>query len=63
MNPLGVLLGRVLLGLWLGWVVRALRTAGRAAAPPAWVAVTVAAVLVAYSVARNVPAWAAVLAP
>jgi hypothetical protein len=58
-----VLLVPVLLGLWLRWLVRALRTGRRAAAPPAWVAVTVAAVLVAYSVARNVPAWAAVLAP
>jgi hypothetical protein len=63
MNPLWVLLVPVLLGLWLRWLVRALRTGRRAAAPPAWVAVTVAAVLVAYSVARNVPAWAAVLAP
>ncbi|WP_262348290.1 DUF2752 domain-containing protein [Cellulosimicrobium cellulans] len=63
MNPLWVLLVPVLLALWLRWLVRALRTGRRAAAPPSWVAVTVAAVLVLYSVARNVPAWAAVLAP
>jgi hypothetical protein len=63
MNPLWVLLVPVLLGLWLRWLVRTLRSGRRAAAPPAWVALAAAAVVVLYSVARNVPAWAGVLAP
>ncbi|WP_346774674.1 DUF2752 domain-containing protein [Cellulomonas sp. IC4_254] len=63
MNPLWVLLVPVLLGLWARWLVGALRTGRRAAAPPAWVAVAGAGVVVLYSVARNVPAWAGLLAP
>ncbi|WP_431838195.1 DUF2752 domain-containing protein [Cellulomonas sp. Y8] len=63
MNPLWVLLVPVLVGLWLRWTARALRSGRRAAAPPAWVALAAAAVVVLYSLARNVPAWADVLAP
>jgi hypothetical protein len=63
MNPLWVLLVPVLVGLWLRWTARALRSGRRAAAPPAWVALGAAAVVVVYSLARNVPAWAGVLAP
>ena len=63
MNPLWVLLVPVLVGLWARWTARALRSGRRAAAPPARVALAAAAVVVLYSVARNVPAWAGVLAP
>ncbi|WP_308161036.1 DUF2752 domain-containing protein [Cellulomonas sp. GbtcB1] len=63
MNPLWVLLVPVLVGLWARWTARALRTGRRAAAPSAWVALGAAAVVVVYSLARNVPAWAGVLAP
>ncbi|GIG35584.1 DUF2752 domain-containing protein [Cellulomonas pakistanensis] len=63
MNPLWVLLVPVLAALWVRWLVRALRTGRRAAAPPAWVAVAAVAVVLLYSVARNVPAWAGALAP
>jgi hypothetical protein len=62
-NPLWVLLVPVLVALWVRWLVRALRTGRRAAAPPAAVALGVGAVVVLYSIARNVPAWAGVLAP
>jgi hypothetical protein len=62
-NPLWVLLVPVLVALWVRWLVRALRTGRRAAAPPAPVALGVGAVVVLYSIARNVPAWAGVLAP
>ncbi|WP_246855120.1 DUF2752 domain-containing protein [Cellulomonas sp. Y8] len=63
MNPLWVLLVPVLVGLWARWTARALRSGRRAAAPRAWVALAAAAVVVLYSLARNVPAWAGVLAP
>lgn len=63
MNPLWVLLVPVLVALWLRWTARALRTGRRAAAPRAGVALAAAAVVVLYSLARNVPAWAGVLAP
>lgn len=63
MNPLWVLLVPVLVALWARWTARALRTGRRAAAPSAWVALGAAAVVVVYSLARNVPAWAGVLAP
>lgn len=63
MNPLWVLLAPVLVALWARWLVRALRTGRRAAAPPTWVAVVAVAVVLLYSVARNVPAWAGALAP
>lgn len=63
MNPLWVLLVPLLVGLWLRWVAGALRTGRRAAAPPGWVALAGAAVVVLYSVARNVPAWSGALAP
>jgi hypothetical protein len=62
-NPLWVLVVPVLAALWLRWFVRALRTGRRAVAPGAGVALAAAAVVVGYSVARNVPAWSAVLAP
>lgn len=63
MNPLWVLLVPVLAALWLRWVVRAARTGRPAAAPSGRVAVVGALVVVLYSVARNVPAWAGLLAP
>lgn len=62
-NPLWVLLVPVLAALWVRWLVRALRTGRRAAAPSAAVALAAGAVVVLYSLARNVPAWAGVLAP
>lgn len=64
MNPLWVLLVPVLVGLWAFWLTRALRT-GRAQlrSPSTRVALVAAAVVVLYSVARNVPAWAGLLAP
>jgi hypothetical protein len=62
-NPLWVLVAPVLALLWVRWLVRALRTGRRAAAPPIGVALGAAAVVVGYSVARNVPAWSGVLAP
>lgn len=62
-NPLWVVVVPVLVGLWVRWLVRALGTGRRAAAPPAAVALGIGAVVVLYSVARNVPAWAGVLAP
>lgn len=62
-NPLWVLVVPLLAALWLRWLVRAVRTGRRASAPPVAVALGVAAVVVLYSVARNVPAWAGVLAP
>lgn len=62
-NPLWVLVVPVLAALWVRWLVRALRTGRRASAPPIGVALGVAAVVVLYSVARNVPAWAGLLAP
>ncbi|RMI13526.1 DUF2752 domain-containing protein [Cellulomonas triticagri] len=63
MNPLWVLLVPVLLGLWAWWLTRAVRTGGPARGPSVTVALVGAAVVVLYSVARNVPAWAGLLAP
>lgn len=63
MNPLWVLLVPVLAALWAGWLLRALRTGRRAGAPPAWVPLVAAGVVLLYSAARNVPAWAGLLAP
>lgn len=63
MNPLWVLVVPLLAAVWLRSLVRALRTGRAPGAPPAWVALAGAAVVVGYSVARNVPAWAGVLAP
>lgn len=63
MNPLWVLVLPLLAVLWWRALVRALRTGRAPAAPPAWVALVGAAVVVLYSVARNVPAWAGALAP
>jgi uncharacterized protein DUF2752 len=63
MNPLWVLVVPVLVALWGRWLARSLRTGRPAAAPPVRVALAVTAVVVLYSVARNVPAWAGVLAP
>jgi hypothetical protein len=62
-NPLWVALVPALAALWVRWLVRALRTGRRAVVPPATVALGAGAVIVLYSVARNVPAWAGVLAP
>lgn len=63
MNPLWVLVVPVLVVFWARWLTRALRTGRRAATPPAWVALVGGGVVLAYSVARNIPAWAGVLAP
>jgi hypothetical protein len=63
MNPLWVLAVPLLAALWVRWLVRTLGTGRPAAAPPARVAVVTGVVIVLYSVARNVPAWAGVLAP
>jgi hypothetical protein len=63
MNPLWVLAVPLLAAAWVRWLVRVLRTGRPAAAPPAWTALVVTAVVVLYSVARNVPAWSGVLAP
>jgi hypothetical protein len=63
MNPLWVLLVPVLVALWARWLSRAVRTGRMARAPSARVALVAGAVVVLYSVARNVPAWAGVLAP
>lgn len=63
MNPLWVLVVPVLVGFWVRGLVRAWRTGTPPAAPPAWVAVGGLVLVAAYSVARNVPAWAPLLAP
>lgn len=63
MNPLWVLVVPLLAALWLRSLVRAWRSGRAPAVPPAWVALAGAAVVVGYSVARNVPAWSGVLAP
>lgn len=63
MNPLWVVVVPVVVFGWIRWLVRALRTGGRGSLPPASVALVSAAVIVVYSLARNVPAWAGVLAP
>lgn len=63
MNPLWVLVVPVLVVLWALRLTTALRTGRRAALPPAWVALAVGGVVLAYSVARNIPAWAGALAP
>lgn len=63
MNPLWVLVVPVLVALWARWLARALRTGRTAAAPSTRVALVGAAVVVLYSVARNVPAWSGLLAP
>ena len=63
MNPLWVLVVPVLAALWARWLVRALRTGRPARAPSARVAIVATAVVLLYSAARNVPAWAGLLAP
>lgn len=71
MNPLWVVLAPVVVLLWARWLgerlgllpVRAGRTGGDATAAPVLWPVVAAVVLVAYGVARNVPALAPWLAP
>lgn len=63
MNPLLVLAVPVLLGAWFAWLWRAWTGRQRRGLAPAWVVWSLFAVVVAYSVARNVPLLAPWLAP
>ena len=62
MNPLVVVVLPVLVGLWARWAWRGWR--GRPVAPPGTAAIVgLAVVLAVFTVARNLPALAPVLAP
>ena len=63
MNPLLVLMLPYLLGSWIAWTRRSATGRPRAWLAPAWVLYSLFAVVVAYAVARNVPALAPWLAP
>jgi hypothetical protein len=61
-NPLTVLALPVLLVWWAGWLVRTVRGRGRRWVAPAWTLWALLAVVLAFTVARNLPG-AAFLAP
>ena len=62
MNPLWVLAVPVVVGVWLAWIVRAARRQPSPSAPT-WVPWAFLAVVVAFTVLRNIPALAPWLAP
>lgn len=62
MNPLLTVAMPAAVVLWLVWVVRA--ATGRPAwQPPVAVWISFAALMVVFTVARNIPAWSGVLGP
>jgi hypothetical protein len=61
-NPLMVLTVPVLLGWWAAWLVRSLRARPRQWVAPAWAIWAFLALVVAFTIARNLPG-AAFLAP
>jgi hypothetical protein len=61
-NPLMVLTVPALLGWWVAWLVRSVRGQARRWVAPAWSIWALLAVVLAFTVARNVPG-AAFLAP
>ncbi|MDQ2623820.1 MAG: DUF2752 domain-containing protein [Actinomycetota bacterium] len=63
MNPLVVLAVPVLGAVWFAWARRAWVGRPRRAPAPAWVVWSIFALVVGYSVLRNVPALAPWLAP
>jgi len=63
MNPFLVLVLPALLAAWVAWLRRAATGAARRRVLPAWTIWTILALVLAYWVARNVPALAPWLAP
>lgn len=63
MNPLALLLAPLAVASWAAWVRRAWTGSPRRWLAPPWAVVTTGAVLVLFTVARNVPSLAPWLAP
>ncbi|GEN79071.1 DUF2752 domain-containing protein [Actinotalea fermentans] len=63
MNPLAVVMIPVLVGYWFGWARRAVTGRPRTWLAPPWVIWGLLVLILAYWVARNVPALAPWLAP
>lgn len=63
MNPLLLVLAPVIIGSWVAWVIRAWTGRPRRWLAPPWAVTTMLAVVVLFTVGRNVPAFAPWLAP